>query len=86
MTALLNIQLGYLGIGDEADSILDGQYESKPGTLVVGSGPSLVHFGHCKGITQDLASAAMEAAFLSIPMRTGDNHTNNDKKALTANS
>jgi hypothetical protein len=32
MTTPLNIQLGYMGIGDAADRILDGQYESKPGT------------------------------------------------------
>ncbi len=32
MTAPLNIQLGYMGIGDEAERILNGQYESKPGT------------------------------------------------------
>jgi hypothetical protein len=32
MTAPLNIQLGYMGIGDAADRILDGQYKSKPGT------------------------------------------------------
>jgi hypothetical protein len=32
MTPPLNIQLGYMGIGDNADWILDGQYESKPGT------------------------------------------------------
>jgi hypothetical protein len=109
MTAPLNIQLGYMGIGDEAERILNGQYESKPGTdryaqillkalsrvaptedeLEVGistpdfvsgwkkakektaSGPSLVHFGHCKAMAQDPELAAMEAAFLSIPMRTG---------------
>jgi hypothetical protein len=35
------------------------------------SGPTNVHFGHCKAITQDLALAVMEAALLSIPMRTG---------------
>ena len=93
MTAPLNIQLGYMGIGDEPDRILKGQYESKPGTdpyaeillkylsrvapeedeLEVGisttdfiagwkkakektaSGPSPVHFGHCKAIAQDLS-------------------------------
>jgi hypothetical protein len=109
MTAPLNIKLGYMGIGDAADQILDGQYESKPGTdpyveillkslsrvapeedeLEIGisttdfvsgwkkakektaSGPSPVHFGHCKAIDQDSALAAMEAAFLSIPMQTG---------------
>jgi hypothetical protein len=32
MTAPLTIQLGYMGIGAEANKILNGQYESKPGT------------------------------------------------------
>jgi hypothetical protein len=32
MTAPLNIQLGYMGIGNATDRILNGQYESKPGT------------------------------------------------------
>jgi hypothetical protein len=32
MTAPLNIQLGYMGIGVEADNILNGTYDSKPGT------------------------------------------------------
>jgi hypothetical protein len=109
MTAPLNIQLGYMGIGAKADNILQGKYDSKPGTdkyaqillealscvapgedeLEIGlsttdfiagwkkakektaSGPSPVHFGHCKAIAQDPELAAMEAAFLSIPMRTG---------------
>jgi hypothetical protein len=32
MTLPLNIQLGYMGIGAEADNILNGKYDSKPGT------------------------------------------------------
>jgi hypothetical protein len=32
MTAPLNIQLGYMGIGAVGDKILNGKYNSKPGT------------------------------------------------------
>ena len=32
MTAPLNIQLGYMGIGDESERVMNGQYKCKPGT------------------------------------------------------
>ena len=35
------------------------------------SGGSIIHFGHCKSMAQDDELSAMEAAFLSIPLRSG---------------
>ena len=35
------------------------------------SGGAVCHFGHCKALAQDSQLAEMEAAFVSIPLRTG---------------
>ena len=35
------------------------------------SGGALIHFGHCKSMAQDNKLSSMEAAFLSIPLRSG---------------
>ena len=35
------------------------------------SGGTIIHFGHCKSMAQDKQLSEMEAAFLSIPLRSG---------------
>ena len=108
MTYPLRHFLGYLGIGHNAQSVLNGKLPQLPGispyalrllkklkriesfqTIPVGistkdyqngwkkakeatsSGGLTVHFGHCKAMAQDSQLSSMEAAFLSIPLRSG---------------
>jgi hypothetical protein len=35
------------------------------------AGGAILHFGHCKAIAYDDELSAMEAAFMSIPLRSG---------------
>ena len=55
-------------IGISTKDYRQGWQKSKERTS---SGGSLLHFGHCKAISQDESLSAMEASLMSIPLRSG---------------
>ena len=57
-----------LPIGITTKEYQEGWKKAKERTS---SGGKIIHFGHCKALAQDNELATMDAAFLSIPMRTG---------------